>query len=219
MLDYLNESKWLTGHFLPEHSRMTAINAIKVFTKTEAFEVRKYFTGKVLSIPNPSLTNVEQVTYNPNKVVFVARLEESQKNLTMLTKVAKQLKMKNENIVIHIYGDGPDRKIVEGIADIAMIHGRVDDKHEIYNDACAVISTSNWEGFGLTILEGAAYGVPAVSTKHCPAVVDLISHNESGYLFDLNQIDEFVDAINELCVNKELRQSFSQQATQISFEI
>lgn len=216
MLDYLNESKWLKGHFFPEHTRMNAINAIKVFTRTEAFEVKKYYTGKVLSIPNPSLSNVEQVNYNPNKVVFVARLEESTKNLTMLTQVAKQLKIKNKDIVIHIYGDGPDRKIVEPIADIAMIHGRVEDKHEIYHDACVVISTSNREGFGLTILEGAAYGIPAVSTKHCPAVDDLISHNQSGYLIDSDKIDEFVDAINELCVNKDLRQSFSQQATNIS---
>jgi len=212
MLDYINESKWLTGHFLPEHSRMNAINAVKVFTKTEAFEVRKYFTGKVLSIPNPSLSNVEQFQYNPNKVVFVARLEESEKNLTMLTRVAKKLKIKNENIEIHIYGDGPDRKIVEQIADIAFLHGRIDNKDEIYKDACVVISTSNREGFGLTILEGAAYGVPAVSTKHSPAVNELITHGENGYLFDVNQDDEFVDAINELCINEFLRDSFSKHA-------
>lgn len=212
MLDYLSESKWLREHFLPEHSRMTAINALKVFTKTEAFEVRKFFKGKILSIPNPSLNNKKQLTYNPNKVVFVARLEESQKNLTMLVDVAKKLKEKNNNIVIHIYGDGPDRKIVEDISDIAVLHGRMDDKEEIYKDACVVISTSHWEGFGLTILEGAAYGIPAVSTKHCPAICELITHGENGYLFDVTQVDEFVETINRISVDSILRHSLSENA-------
>lgn len=212
MLDYLSESKWLRDHFLPEHSRMTAINALKVFTKAEAFEARKFFKGKILSIPNPSTGNKKQLTYNPNKVVFVARLEESQKNLTMLVDIAKKLKEKNSNIEVHIYGDGPDRKIVEDISDIVVLHGRIDDKDEIYKDACVVISTSHKEGFGLTILEGAAYGVPSVSTKHCPAICELISHGENGFLFDVTQVDEFVDSINRISVDSTLRQYLSKNA-------
>ncbi|MGL5007903.1 MAG: glycosyltransferase [Plesiomonas sp.] len=218
MLDYLKTSKWLTGHFLPEHSKMTAINAIKVFTKAEAFEVNKFFNKKILSIPNPSLSHKKQEDYNPNKVVFVARLNESEKNLTMLVNIAYKLKSKNKNIKIHIYGDGPDREIVEKISDIAVLHGRIDDKNFIYSDACIVISTSNKEGFGLTLLEGAAYGVPAISTKHCPAVYELITHGENGYLFDTNQEDEFVDAINKLCTNKKLRASFSDKSKSTSLK-
>lgn len=216
MLDYLNESKWLRDHFLPEHSRMAAINALKVFTKAEAFEARKFFKGKILSIPNPSLSSKKQLTYNPNKVVFVARLEESQKNLTMLVDVAKKLKKRQSDILIHIYGDGPDRKMLESIADIAILHGRVDNKDEIYNDACVVISTSHWEGFGLTILEGASYGVPAVSTKHCPAICELITHDENGYLFDVTQVDEFVVAIENICIDSKLRASLSEKASLVA---
>lgn len=213
MLDYLSESKWLRDHFLPEHSRMSAINALKVFTKAESFEARKFFKGKILSIPNPSLSSKKQLKYNPNKVVFVARLDESQKNLTMLVDVVKKLKARQNDIVINVYGDGPDRKMLESISDIAILHGRVDDKDEIYNDACVVISTSHWEGFGLTLLEGAAYGVPAVSTKHCPAICELITHDENGYLFDVSQVDDFVSAIENICIDSELRASLSEKAS------
>lgn len=209
ILDFLKESKWLTGHFFPEHSRMNAVNAVKVFTKAEAFGVRKFFSGKILSIPNPSPNCTTQLNYNPNKVVFVGRLQEDQKNLTMLTKVAKRLKEKNENIEIHIYGDGRDRKIIEDIFDISVVHGYVENKHDIYKDACVYISTSYFEGMSIAMLESMAYGIPVISTKNCPATLEIITHGVNGYLYDLNQVDEYVDAINDLCTNKELRGEFS----------
>lgn len=209
MLDYLCESKWLREHFLPEHARMTTINAIKVFTKAEAFGVRKYYNGKILSIPNPIVNKKTQLEYNPNKIVFVARLDEAQKNLSMLTKVARRLNEKNKNLVIHIYGDGADRKIVEEIDDIAILHGRVENKDEIYKDACVVISTSNFEGMSLAMLESASYGVPIISTKNCPAISEFIEHGKNGYLFDVNQVEPFVDAINDVCIDDKLRENLS----------
>lgn len=210
MISYLNESKWLTGHFLPEHTRMSAINAIKVFTKAEAFELRKFFSGKILCVPNPSPYDRAQINYNPQKVIFVARLDEADKNLTMLTDVVKELERINSDITVHIYGDGPDRGVLDEISNVALLHGKVDDKEQIYSDACVMISTSNREGFSISILEAASYGIPVISTRHSPSVCEFIEHGENGYLIDSGQVNEFSRAINELCLNKELRQHMSQ---------
>ena len=89
--------------------------------------------------------------------------------------------------------------------------GRISDDElvDVYRRAWVVASTSIAEGWGMTITEAAACGVPSVVSRvggHCDSVVD----GETGRLVDSSS--ELVDALHEILVDPELRKSLSDGA-------
>jgi glycosyltransferase involved in cell wall biosynthesis len=83
--------------------------------------------------------------------------------------------------------------------------GRVTDEGlvDLYRRAWAVLSTSAYEGWGLTISEAAACGTPAIASRidgHVDAVVDGVS----GFLADPGV--EMEAALDQLLTNRVVRQ-------------
>ncbi len=67
------------------------------------------------------------------------------------------------------------------------------------------------ETFGMTVLEGCCFGLPAIVPTQ-GGVVDLIEHGVNGYLVDYTDLDELVRSIDELSKNQGLWQRMSEEA-------
>ena len=94
-----------------------------------------------------------------------------------------------------IVGEGYERPALEalrdelGAADWLHLPGRVSDEELVsyYRRAWVVASSSQREGWGMTLTEAAACGTPAVATAiagHADAIVD----GESGLLVDVEDL-------------------------------
>lgn len=76
------------------------------------------------------------------------------------------------NIVLHIYGDGPQKKDLEtlakklGISNIVRFMGRIsnDEIPKALNEMDVFVNCSKQESFGVNILEAMACGLPVVAT-------------------------------------------------------
>lgn len=71
--------------------------------------------------------------------------------------------------------------------------------------ACDVLlSTSEYEGFGLTIVEGMACGLPVVATA-VGGVTDLVEDGVTGFLVPPGDVGALAERLEQLCASPELR--------------
>ncbi len=121
-------------------------------------------------------------------VVAVGRLV-SYKRFDLLVEVLVRVRARHPHLRAVVAGEGAERARLEalvaarGAQDWLQLPGHVSDDElvALYRRAWAVLSTSAYEGWGLTITEAAACGTPAIASRidgHLDAIVD----GESGIL-------------------------------------
>jgi glycosyltransferase involved in cell wall biosynthesis len=98
------------------------------------------------------------------------------------------------------------RVAARGIADRVELRGRVDEDEKIrlLRSAHVVASASEKEGWGLTVLEAAACGTPAVATD-VPGLRDAIRHGETGLLVPAGDAGALATAMSAVLHDPDLR--------------
>jgi glycosyltransferase involved in cell wall biosynthesis len=149
-------------------------------------------------------------------VVAVGRLVPV-KRFDVLLRALAPLKADHPDLEAVIIGEGYERSALEalraelGVTDWIRLPGRVGD-HELvdwYRRAWVVASSSQREGWGMTLTEAAACGTPAVATNiagHADAVVE----GESGLLVD--DVADFSAALRRVLGDEVLRSRLSKGA-------
>jgi glycosyltransferase involved in cell wall biosynthesis len=68
---------------------------------------------------------------------------------------------------------------------------------ELYRTCDALIVPSRWEGFGLVAVEAMAWK-KAVFASNVGGLTDIVRHHQTGWLFELDDIDDVLRAIESL---------------------
>lgn len=158
---------------------------------------------------------------SPPLVVAVGRLAPVKRFDNLLLSLA-QAKLLVPDLQAVIIGEGEERSALEalraqlGATDWIHLPGRVSDEDLVswYNRAWVVASTSQREGWGMTLTEAAACGTPAVATAiagHTDAVFD----GKSGLLVDpngTNSVSDFAATLTQVLTNDVLRGRLSKGA-------
>lgn len=84
-------------------------------------------------------------------------------------------------------------------ADIAIVYSALD----------ILVFPSHSESFGLTLIEAMAMKLPVIASNY-GGVLDIVIHNESGYLFERKNPDALANSIFTLAGNAELRKSLGE---------
>lgn len=87
--------------------------------------------------------------------------------------------------------------ISNGVSEVVHMSGIVDDLALAIASCDVLCSTSEYEGFGLTIAEGMACGLPVVATA-VGGVPDVVLDCITGYLVTAGDSDEFAARLREL---------------------
>jgi glycosyltransferase involved in cell wall biosynthesis len=149
-------------------------------------------------------------------VVAVGRLVPV-KRFDALLRALAPLKAEHPDLEAVIIGEGYERSALEALraeldaTDWVHLPGRVGDDELVdwYRRAWLVASSSQREGWGMTLTEAAACGTPAVATNiagHADAVAD----GESGLLVD--DVGQLSGALGEVLGNELLRTRLSKGA-------
>ena len=144
----------------------------------------------------------------------VARLS-AFKNFPLLLRAAKRLLDAREPVCFVLAGDGPDRPMLEkmaaelGIArDVHFLGWRKDVSRVLSGFDVFVLSSSS-EGFGLSMMEAMATGLPIVATDvDGPRV--LVEHGETGLLVPSGDAGRMAEAIRSLVHDKDRARRFGQ---------
>lgn len=166
--------------------------------------------GKILVVPIYSdfRFRISDFRLHNDKFVFltVGRLVEI-KNIGLQISVFKKLLEKNKNIELRIVGSGPEEKKLKEVAadcsEIKFICWQK-DLDDIYKNADAFLLTSNYEGWGMVIVEAASFGLPIIMTD-VGCAGELIRDDESGLIVPVGDEEKLFIAMKKIVDDKDLR--------------
>lgn len=143
------------------------------------------------------------------EIVSVGRLEPQKNQKLLIESFAKFHRTHTEYSLI-IYGEGTlKQQLIDtayrlNIQQYVHLAGTVDNVFEKISTASIFAFTSNYEGIPNALIEAMAVGLPCVSTNCSPGgAAMLINNYYNGILTPVNDIDEFVKAL-EYMVNNPL---------------
>lgn len=144
---------------------------------------------------------------DPAAFVVAARLT-GQKRVDVALRAVADLRRQGVTVRLHVAGDGPQRASLETLAgslsvdDRVVFHGMLDPSRlaDLFRAASAVVLPSVEEGYGLTIVEGALCGLPAIGTRS-GGIEELIRDGETGRLVDPDDVAALARAMAELAAD------------------
>lgn len=163
-----------------------------------------------------SLYGLNSVRPDPTHLVYLGRLRHY-KRLDTLVRLASDLEPEFPGLHLDVIGIGEDRPYLEGLArsagvlDRMTFHGYADEekKVKLLQAGWVFVMPSLNEGWGISVLEANACGLPAVAFD-VPGLNESIRHNETGLLG--NNYDEFRSHVRTLLLDRELRNRLASNA-------
>lgn len=150
--------------------------------------------------------------------LFVGRLAKV-KNLSYLIRGFYEALKENKKIFLHIVGEGQERNSLEklaeqlNISDFIKFHGVLYKEKllKIYQSSDVFLITSEYESFCMVVTEAMACGLPVIGTK-VGFLPNLIHPGETGFLVELNNIEELKEKILFFTENREKVREFGSKA-------
>lgn len=155
----------------------------------------------VENVINKSIENVEHEWFLDSVPIIlgVGRFVE-QKQFSVLIE-SFELLTRREDVRLVLAGDGPLRKKLHSLAVELGIEERVDflgfvsNPYKYMRRAQLLAISSQYEGFGVVVVEALACGTPIVSTN-CPGgPSDILNDGEYGELVDVGDPNELAEAM------------------------
>jgi glycosyltransferase involved in cell wall biosynthesis len=152
------------------------------------------------------------------KIVCAGRLDKN-KNFIGVIRAFSLIESNYENIILEIYGDGPELKNLKNEAEKLNIENQVyflgvtNNIVEALVGARCFVLFSNQEGYPNILLEAMAVGVPVIASD-CPvgACSELIKEGETGLLVSVGSVNELANKIDYILSNLERSKIMAEKA-------
>jgi glycosyltransferase involved in cell wall biosynthesis len=167
----------------------------------------------------PILRPLDLLTPKRQILLAVGRLCH-QKGFDLLIEAFQRLASVSPQWDLVILGEGPLRAELElqinqaGLTNRVHLLGRVGNLTDWYNAASLYVMSSRFEGFGNTLAEALAHGVPAVSFDCDTGPRDIIRHDIDGLLVPNSNVDALTHNLNQMMRDKSLREKFRPKAVE-----
>lgn len=174
------------------------------------------------AIPNPIgyFSSYDSSSAAKEKIViFAGRLERRHKNAQLVLRAWKTVCSKAPEWKLHILGDGSIKDemqeyVAENQLSNVVFFGRVEDVAPYLEVAAIAVSTSDFEGLGMAMIEAAAMQCALVSTKSDGGISDFIVQDKTGILVAKNDAEGMAEAILKLIEDDKLRKDLTIAATE-----
>ena len=140
------------------------------------------------------------------KFIYLGRLV-PEKQIPHIITAFKKVIEKYPEYSLEIYGDGEEaEKIFQLIGEMQIndnvkMMGRTEDIPGVFQSGIASIIASDYEGFGLVVMESLHYGCPVISYDFKYGPRDLIEDGKNGYIIEKNNIDMLADTMIKMINN------------------
>lgn len=207
-----------TKNFLKEYKKGLE-SAHKVICLTKAdLEVFQRYSNNVTQIYNPVVFPKGKITNLENHTIcFAGRILYESKGLDVILEALTKI---DRNWILRIAGMGSSkemkklkRSIVKyNLTDRVVIVGKLKTKElaDFYSSSDIYVSASKWEGFGLTIVEAMACGLPIIAYKNS-GPSEILGNGDFGILTE-KKVDELAENINNLIVDKNKMQKLQKKS-------
>jgi len=201
---------------------MTNRSAQWVADNTGARHVEVIPNPLVWPLPSqPPRLNPEEYLKPGQRVLLGAGRLTEQKGFDLLIAAFAELASRFPDWVLVILGEGPLRSQLEGQVFAYGLQGRVllpgvaGNIGDWYQRADIYVMSSRFEGFGNTLLEALAYGIPSVSFDCPTGPSDIIRHGVDGFLIPPGNLEELTQTLGHLMGDERLRRCLGVRALDV----
>lgn len=198
--------------------RANSIRTVSQRLKKQLIEKFNLPEEKITVVPIFTEINIKQPIDNDqkdkSKFIFltVGRLAPI-KNISLQTEAMTDIVKKYPQAELWIVGEGPERDNLEAkieklkLSDNVKLLGKKNKEElgKIYGQADIFLLTSNSEGWGLSVIEAASYGLPIIMTD-VGCAGEVIENNESGLVIPVGDKKALEQSMSKVIENENLRQ-------------
>src|ERR1043165_3863653 len=179
--------------------------------------------ARATSIHNPLLKPAMPVASNREsrrRVITLSRLS-MEKRVEWLVRAFSSIARNYPDWDLEIYGNGPQRNFLEHLAEDLAPPGRIrvcgfsNDPYSVLTGADIFVSASWIEGFGNSIWEALACGVPVIAIDAGPSIGRIVRHEVDGLVVKGKGVPELADALEGLMKNDKKRKTFASRAPEV----
>lgn len=168
-------------------------------------------------IPNPNTFPIEDDVSIENKeniILYVGRLDPFDKNVIALIKIWEKLYQKYPQWKLVLVGDGADKRRIEEYIrkrDLknVCLEGTQKNVVDYYKRASFICLTSFFEGWGMALTEGMAYGCIPFTFNNYGAASDIIDDGINGCLVPAYNLNIYSSRLAELMSDTDKRLTIS----------
>lgn len=174
-------------------------------------------------IPNASLAMFDKCSdLSAKRVIAVGRLD-YQKGFDRLVR-AWEIVWNTGKFCdwrLDIFGQGEWHEMLQGmidekgLTDCLKLNKPTNDIGKEYAESSLIVMTSNYEGFGMVLVEAMSCGVPAVAFDCQCGPRDIVRHGERGLVVKNGDIDGLAEAMMTLMKDDELRKRMGEEAKKV----
>lgn len=183
-LQYVDKIISLTPNYIPKFSKLFNISKERFLSVTHTVEI----------------TAVRDCKLFQKKIITICRIDNKQKRLDRFVEVAKNL----PEYTFEIYGLGRDegflKELIKGIGNISY-KGATNEIVNVHKDAGIFLMTSDFEGFGITLIEALSQATPVIIAPNSFDMANvIIEDGVNGYVcekFDVNELIEKIHIIEK----------------------
>ncbi len=186
-------------------------------------DISHIYKGKVFILPNGipqvNFKNTYNNDQNPINLLYLSNLIKG-KGILLIIDALERLNKKRVDFIFRIVGSEGDIKYsfinelikLKGLENKVIVLGPKfgEEKYDEFKKAGVFLLPSNYDTFGLVLLEAMQYGVPCISSN-IGGIPDLIG-NGRGVLLENISVEDLELSINKLLTDKMLRQNISNKS-------
>ena len=209
VLNVLNNVEKVIGN-----SQFTKNLAIKCGLNEDKIIVINPGVDPVGKLDKKTITKVESLLkVKTPRLITVSRFDK-RKNHEKIIMALRNLKQFYPDIVYICVGYGEEEENIKNLVKELHLEGQVMFFKDISNDLKnaliaksnifvmpSIIHKSSVEGFGISYVEAAQYGIPSIGGKDGGAA-DAIKHEQTGLICDGNNLDDIYSSIKKTLENK-----------------
>jgi glycosyltransferase involved in cell wall biosynthesis len=179
--------------------------------------------ARATSIHNPLVAPAASISPQQNtrkRVITMSRLS-MEKRVEWLVRAFASLAERHEDWDLEIYGHGPQRNFLEHLAEDLAPPGRIrvcgfsPDAYRVLAGADIFVSASWIEGYGNSIWEALACGVPVIAIDAGPSIRKLVRHETDGLVVKGEGVPELAAALERLMSDEVERKKFAMNAPEV----
>ncbi len=182
----------------------TVPTVLPIFTELEKFKTAEPVINLQTKYPQWSF------------IILIAARFSPEKNIGFALAVLKEILKKYPKTGMVVVGEGSELPLLKlktknyNLQTSVAFEGWQNDIASYYKTANIFLQTSLYEGFGLSLLEALASGLPAVSSD-VGIAAELLNHKGHSFVCAVNDLKCFVSTISQLIEDNQLRTFFALQ--------
>ena len=169
----------------------------------------------------PNFSNYKPETEHPNplsarQVIVLARLM-PQKRIDLMIRIWAKVAREFPDWQLTVLGEGMQMEelkalaVAEGVSESFRMPGAVRDVTSYLEQSSILCLTSEYEGFGIVLIEAMLKGLPVVAFEYV-GVRDIIEDGVDGYVVPFGDVDAYAARLRQLMASAEVRRRLRDNA-------